>query len=78
VARLVLTCQASGGKVVDQVQFHGHGHGSEHGTSMKRVFATLFPFESPAWNSSESPKSTATSEWAAASSTLPSVAPNLT
>lgn len=29
------------------------GHGHEHGSSMKRVFAVLFPFASPAWNSSE-------------------------
>ncbi|WRT65934.1 uncharacterized protein IL334_002885 [Kwoniella shivajii] len=29
---------------------HGHGH-DEHETSMKAIFATLFPFESPAYNS---------------------------
>lgn len=29
------------------------GHAShEHSTTMRKVFATLFPFESPAWNSS--------------------------
>ena len=26
----------------------------EHGTSMRRLFAALFPFQSPAWNSGES------------------------
>ncbi|ODO07610.1 solute carrier family 39 (zinc transporter), member 7 [Cryptococcus wingfieldii CBS 7118] len=30
---------------------HGGHHGAHEGTSMKKVFATLFPFESPAWNS---------------------------
>ncbi|WVQ97044.1 hypothetical protein IAU59_004154 [Kwoniella sp. CBS 9459] len=30
---------------------HHHGSTDEHGKSMKKVFATLFPFESPAWNS---------------------------
>ncbi|WVQ71307.1 hypothetical protein IAR50_000834 [Cryptococcus sp. DSM 104548] len=30
--------------------FNGGNH-SHEGTSMKKVFATLFPFESPAWNS---------------------------
>jgi hypothetical protein len=36
--------------------FKGHAHGHHHaeGSSMKKAFAYLFPFESPAWNSSMS------------------------
>ena len=30
-----------------------HGHAGEAESGMKRAFAILFPFESPAWNSSE-------------------------
>ncbi|WVR05616.1 hypothetical protein IAU60_002638 [Kwoniella sp. DSM 27419] len=29
----------------------GHAHLHAHGTSMRKVFAALFPFQSPAWNS---------------------------
>jgi hypothetical protein len=56
VSRRVLPPKSHTDTQPDFEIFKGHAHGHHHaeGSSMKKAFAYLFPFESPAWNSSMS------------------------